>query len=54
MIPNFLARLVQKMSKTKIKLFSVTSVNLGFMLDVTTLIIYNTGIFKTVMNPGIA
>ena len=53
-IPNFLARFVQKMSKTKIKLFSVTFVNFGFILNVTTLIIQITGIFKTVMNPGIA
>ena len=51
-IPNFLARFVQKMSKTKIKLFSVTFVNFGFILNVTTLIIQITGIIKTVMNPG--
>ena len=31
----------------------VTFVNFGFMLNVTTLIIYITGIFKTVMNPRI-
>ena len=42
------------MSRTKIKLFSVTSVNFGFILSVTNLIIQITGIFKTVMNPGIA
>ena len=53
-IPNFLARFVQKMSMIKIKLFSVTSVNFGFMLNVTTLITYITGICKTLMNPGIA
>ena len=53
-IPNFLARFVQKMSMTKIKLFSVTYVNFGFILNVTTLIIQITGIFKTVMNPSIA
>ena len=35
---------------TKIKLFSV---NFGFILNVTTLFIYITGIFKIVMNPGI-
>ena len=51
---NFLARFVQKMSMTKIKLFSVTSVNFGIILNVTTLIIQITGICKTVMNPGIA
>ena len=45
-IPNFLARFVQKMSKTKIKLFSVTSVNFGFILNATTLIIQITGVFK--------
>ena len=53
-IPNFLARFVQKMYMTKIKLFSVT-VNFGFILNVTTLIfrlqVYN---FKTMMNPGVA
>ena len=38
-IPNFLAGFVQKMSMTKIKLFSVTSVNFGFILNVTNLII---------------
>ena len=53
-ISNFLARFVQKISMTKIKLFSVTSVNFGFILNVTTRIIQITGIFKTVMNPGIA
>ena len=36
------------------KLFSVTFVNSGFILNATTLIIYITGIFKTAMNPGIA
>ena len=35
------------MSMTKINLFSVTSVNFGFILNVTTLIIYITGICKT-------
>ena len=52
-IPNFLAIFVQKMSKTKIKLFNVTFLNFGFILKVTTLIIQIAGIFKTVMNPGI-
>ena len=37
-IPNFLARFVQKMSMSKIKLFSVTFVNFEFILNVTTLI----------------
>ena len=36
------------------KLFNVTSVNFGFTLNVTILIIQITDIFKTVMNPGIA
>ena len=36
----------------KIKLFSVTSVNFGFILIRT--IIYITGFFKTVISPGIA
>ena len=45
---------LQKVSMTKTKLFSVISVNFGFMLNVTTLIIQITGIFKTVVNPGIA
>ena len=31
----------------------MTSVNFGFTLNVTILIIYITGIIKTVMNPGI-
>ena len=34
-IPNFLAALVQKMYMTKIKLFNETSVNVGFILNVT-------------------
>ena len=51
--PNFPARFVQKMSMTKIKLLSVTSVNFGFILNVATLITLIIGIFKTVMNPGI-
>ena len=42
------------MSLTKIKLFSVTPVNFGFILKVTILIIYTTGINKTATNPGIA
>ena len=37
---------------TKIKLFSATSVNFGFILNVTILIIQTTGIFKTATNPG--
>ena len=44
---NFLARFVQKISKTKIKLFSVTSVNFGVTSNVTILTIQITGIFKT-------
>ena len=39
LIPNFLAGFVKKMYLTKIKLFSVTSVNFGFILNVTILII---------------
>ena len=39
LIPNFLAELMKKMYLTKIKLFSVTSVNFGFILNVTILII---------------
>ena len=42
------------MSMTKVKLFSVTSENLGFILNITVLIIYIKSIFKTVMNLGIA
>ena len=38
---------------TKVKLFSVTSVNFGFIIYLTFLIILITGIFKIVMNPGI-
>ena len=53
-IPNFLARFVQKMSMTKTKLFSVTPVNFGFILNVTILIVQITGICETMMNPGIA
>ena len=41
------------MSMAKIKLFSVTSVKFGSILNVTNLIIQITCIFKTVMNPGI-
>ena len=41
------------MSMAKIKLFSETSVNFGFILNVTNLIIEITGIFRTVMNLGI-
>ena len=52
-IPNFLAGFMQKMYMTKKKLFNVTSVNFGFILNVTILIIQITDIFKTVMNPGI-
>ena len=51
--PKFPARFVQKMSMTKIKLLSVTSVNFGFILNVATLITLIIGIFKAVMNPGI-
>ena len=43
------------MSLAKIKLFSVITVNFGFtLLNVTIFIIYITGIFKTMMIPGIA
>ena len=37
--PKFLTGPVEKMSMTKIKLFNVTFVNTGFILNVTTLII---------------
>ena len=53
-ITNFLEVFVGKMYMTKIKLFNVTSVNFGFILNVTILIIWITDIFKTVMNPGTA
>ena len=46
--------LVQKMSKTKIKLFSVTSVNFSFISNVRALITQITGTSKTVMNPGLS
>ena len=36
-IPNFLVVFVQKMYITKIKLFNVTSVDFGFILNVTVL-----------------
>ena len=39
---------------TKIKLFSVTSLNFGFILNATILIIQTTVIFKSATNPGIA
>ena len=42
------------MSLATIKLLSVISVNFGFALNVTIFIIYITGIFKTMMIPGIA
>ena len=38
-IPNFLAGFVQKMYMTKIMLLNVTSLNFGFILNVTILII---------------
>ena len=38
----------------KVDLISVTSANFGFILNVLILIIWITGIFKTVNNPGIA
>ena len=38
-ITNFLEVFVEKMYMTKIKLFNVTSVNFGFILNVTILII---------------
>ena len=50
--PNFLARFLQKMSMAKLKLLSVTFVNFRFVLNVTTLNIQITGIFKTVMSPN--
>ena len=53
-VPNFLARSVQKMSMTKIKLFNKTFMNIGFILNVKTLIIWITDIFKTTINPGTA
>ena len=37
--PHFLAEFVQRMSMAKIKLFSVTLVNFGFISNVTILII---------------
>ena len=52
-IPNFLAKFVQKMSMIMIKLFTVTTVNFGFISNVTILIIQYTDNYKTVMNPGI-
>ena len=39
---------------TKVKLFNMTSVNFGFILNLTILIIQITVIFETVMNPVIA
>ena len=42
------------MSMTKIKLFNVTFVNMQFILNVTTLSIQITDIFKPVMNHGTA
>ena len=53
-IPSFRAGFVQKMYlMTKIKLFSVTSVNFGFIFSVTILIIWIIDIYKTVINPCI-
>ena len=46
--------LVQKMSKTEIKLFSVTSANFRFVSNVRALIIQITGTSKTVMNLGLS
>ena len=40
------------MSMAKLKLLSVTFVNFRFVLNVTTLNIQITGIFKTVMSPN--
>ena len=51
---KFPYKICAKKSKTKTKLFSATFVNFVFTLNVTTLIIQITGIFKTVTNPGIA
>ena len=42
------------MSMIKIKLFNVTFVNIGFILNVTAFIILITDIFKIAMNPGTA
>ena len=53
-IPNFLTGFGQKMFMAKVDLISVTSANFGFILNVLILIIWITGIFKTVINPGIA
>ena len=47
LIPDFVAGFVQKMSMTRMKLFNVTFVNLGFILNITILIIWIKGIFKT-------
>ena len=38
-IQNFLEGFMRKMYMTKIKLFNVTSVNFGFILNVTILVI---------------
>ena len=50
---KFPCRICPKMSMAMVKLFSVTSVNFGLILNATNLIIQITGTFKTVMNPGI-
>ena len=60
-IPDF-AGFMEKMFMTKIKLFSVISVNFGFIFNVTNInyldsissFILYIYIFKPVMNPGIA
>ena len=46
------AKSIFGMFMTKIKLLNVTFVNIIFMLNVTTLIIQTTDIFKPVINPG--
>ena len=50
---KFPCRICAKNVHGKDKLFSGTSVNFGFILNVTNLTIQITGIFKTVMNPVI-
>ena len=51
---KFSCKICAKMYLKMLKLFSVTSVNYGFILNVTILIAQITGIFKTAMNPGTA
>ena len=51
---KFPCRICVKMFMIMIKLFSMTSVNFGFISNVTILIIQTANIYKTVMNSGIA